>query len=113
METIKNTKDFKKVYNEKKSIANRLFVLYVFPNGLTHSRIGVSVSKKVGKANVRNKIKRRLKEIFRLNEQSIQKGYDFVVVVRKAANEADFSEIEKGIILLLKKHKLWEDINLE
>ena len=73
METIKNTKDFKKVYNEKKSIANRLFVLYVLPNGLTRSRIGVSVSKKVGKANVRNKIKRRLKEIFRLNEQSIQK----------------------------------------
>ena len=109
METIKKSKDFKCVYRKKILKADKLLVLYILPNELEYSRIGISVSKKVGKANVRNRIKRRLKEIFRLNEQVIVKGYDLVVVVRVSAADANFDEIKTSFMDLIKRQGLLEE----
>lgn len=106
MNTIKKNTDFKKVYNNKNSKATSLLVLYNMKNDYDYSRLGVSVSKKVGKAVVRNKIKRRLKEIYRLNEYTIKSGYDIIIIVRVKANNATYNDLEKSFMYLLKKTNL-------
>ena len=104
MESLKKSQLFKRVYNHRRSVANRLLVLYIYKNGIDFNRLGVSVSKKVGGAVVRNRIKRLIKENLRLI--SVSPGYDMVVVVRPAAAEADFHQIGKSLSNLLDRHKI-------
>ena len=64
---LKKDSDFRKVYKHGKSFANRYLVMYILNNKSENSRIGISVSKKVGKAIIRNKVRRRIKEAYRVN----------------------------------------------
>ena len=101
---LKKDSDFRKVYRHGKSIANRLLVMYTFPNKSDNNRIGISVSKKVGKANVRNKARRRIKESYRLNiDANVKYGYDIVFIARVAIKEADYKDIEKSMTHLIRK----------
>ena len=68
MESLKKNDDFRLVYRSGKSCANRYLVMYAKPNDLGTSRIGISVSKKVGNSVVRHRIKRLVKESYRLHE---------------------------------------------
>jgi len=104
MESLKKSQLFKQVYNHRRSVANRLLVLYIYENDIGFNRLGVSVSKKVGGAVVRNRVKRLIKENLRTKE--ILAGHDMVVVVRPAAAEADFYEIGKSLSNLLDRHKI-------
>lgn len=70
------------------------------------NRLGISVSKKVGKSVVRSRVTRLIKESYRLSEEDIKQGYDIVVIARVAANGADYKEINKALLSLLKKHDL-------
>ncbi len=106
METIKKNTDFKRVYNHKKSKANTFLVIYKMKNDYDYSRLGISVSKKVGNAIIRNKTRRRLKEIFRLNEHKIKQSYDIIVIVRIRAKDITYKDLEKNFIYLLKKSNL-------
>ena len=83
--SIKKRQDFKKVFNKGKYSAGALFVIHALKNGLDESRLGLSVSKKVGNAVVRNRVKRLVKEVCRL--MLIPAGYDFVIVARVPAGE--------------------------
>ena len=85
LNSLKNSRDFSQVYNHKESLANKYLVMYILPNDQMYSRIGISVSKKVGNSVVRHRIKRLIKESYRLNMNQIKKGYDFVVVARYSA----------------------------
>jgi ribonuclease P protein component len=76
------------------------------PNGLSLSRYGFSVTKKVGKAVQRNHLKRLLKEIMRL--QSLRPGWDIVFIVRSVAVNADYHELEKAVTRLLARAQLLE-----
>ena len=82
--SLRKRADFDRVFNLKKSAANKFFVVYAAPNNLPHNRLGLSVSKKVGCAVVRNRIRRLIKESLRLKEE-ISNGYDIIVIAR--ANE--------------------------
>lgn len=104
---LTNRDDFKKVYRRGKSFANRQFVVYYIPRQDGGSfRMGISISKKIGKAVVRNRIKRRLKEIIRLRKDEIIDGYDFIIIVRKGALSLDFHAMEKSVFHVLKKASL-------
>ncbi len=70
------------------------------------NRLGISVSKKVGKSVVRSRVTRLIKESYRLSEEDIKQGYDIVVIARVSANGADYKEINKALLALLKKHDL-------
>ena len=74
--------EFRRVYQRGKMIKNRNFVLYYRPNRLETCRIGFSVSKKIGKAVVRNRVKRRLREACRLHLAEFVKGYDYIFIAR-------------------------------
>lgn len=96
--------DFNKVYRYGKSMANRQFVIYFLPQQkVDHFRLGVSVSKKVGNAVVRNRLRRMIKEIVRLNADRIKVKADMVIIARNPAVTMNYSEMEKSIIHVLTK----------
>ena len=70
----------------------------MLPNELPFCRLGLAVSRKVGNAVVRNRIKRRLREIFRKQLKDLPLRYDFVVVARSASAEAEFTDLQMSII---------------
>ena len=83
--------------------ANGLMVLYARKNRSNTNRVGITVSKKLGKAHIRNRVRRRLREVYRLNEDQFLPGYDIVVVARSKAVEAPFGQLTKAYLSLAQK----------
>ena len=81
-------------------------VLYCRRNRVQKNRLGITVSTKIGKAVVRNRIRRRLREIYRLQEEKVQPGYDIVLVARTRSRYAEYSMLERDFIRLAKKLKI-------
>ena len=106
--TLKNHEQFKKVYDNGNSKANKYLVMYVLENQLGYNRIGFTVTKKVGNSVVRHHIKRLLRESYRINEEKFSSGLDIVVVARNTAAEVYFKEIESAMLHLAKIHRLCE-----
>ncbi|MDP4084677.1 MAG: ribonuclease P protein component [Bacillota bacterium] len=104
---IKKNKDFQEVFQKGRSFANRQFVVYVFrKQGQPTFRIGLSVSKKIGNAVTRNKIKRYVRQsIFELKEL-LYTEYDYVIIARNPTAEMDFFEIKKSLQHVLKVGKV-------
>lgn len=98
--------DFKKVYRKRKTFGNRNFTLYVKKNGLAHSRMGFSINKKVGKAVIRNKIKRRLKALYTEVSPRLTPGYDYVIVVKNNVADLDFKTMKSAFHHLFRVSKL-------
>ncbi|KXZ40760.1 ribonuclease P protein component [Alkalithermobacter thermoalcaliphilus JW-YL-7 = DSM 7308] len=105
-EILKKSSDFAKVYNNGKSFANKALVIYILENNLGKNRVGFSVSKKIGNSVVRNRVKRLIRESFRLNNDKIRQGYDIVFISREGAKDLDYKSIEKFMINLFKKSKI-------
>ena len=103
---IRKNKEFRSVYRRGKSFSNKLLVLYIYKNKYNINRIGISVSKKVGKSVVRSRVKRLIKESYRLNskEENIKKqGFDLVFIARHSCSDKTYKEIEAALVNLLKK----------
>ena len=92
------------VYKAGKAFVTDLLVLKVIPNNLDITRVGYSVTKEIGKATVRNHIKRLLKEIIRVLE--IKNGWDIVFIARKRITEADYHKLDEVVTGLLKRADL-------
>jgi len=107
-ESLKKRKDFKIVFNKGRSLANNYLVMYIYSNGDSINRLGISVSKKVGNSVVRHRVTRLVKENYRLNENRIKTGYNIVVIGRVNSSNASFKDIEKSLNNLLRKHNLLE-----
>ncbi len=104
--------DFNKVFRFGKSISNQQFVLYHLLRPKHECfRLGVSVSKKMGNAIVRNRLRRIMKEIVRLNKDSIILTADFILIARKPVVDLTYQEIEGCIIHILKKAGLYKRIH--
>lgn len=104
--SIKKNRDFQSVYQSGKSFANRLLVMYVKKTDRPDTRIGISVSKKVGNSVVRHHITRLIRESFRLHEDMLEKGLDIVVVVRASAKEENYRAIESAYLHLCGLHNI-------
>ncbi|MDR0925810.1 MAG: ribonuclease P protein component [Hungatella sp.] len=104
--SIKKSRDFQEVYQNGKSLANRLLVMYVRKTDRPETRIGISVSKKVGNSVVRHHITRLIRESFRLHEEMVEAGLDIVVVVRSAAKEENYKTIESAYLHLCGLHNI-------
>lgn len=107
--TLKKNKEFQLVYRRGKSYANGQLVLYVLKNrkniedGVAFNRIGISVSKKVGKSVVRSRVKRLISESFRLNADQFMKGHDLVLIARVSIKDRNYHEVEKALMHVFKK----------
>ncbi|MBQ4425013.1 MAG: ribonuclease P protein component [Lachnospiraceae bacterium] len=105
--SLKKSEDFLKVYRQGRSYGNKLLVLYVLENGESETgRLGVSVSKKVGNSVVRHRLRRLIKESFRLHESEWAKA-DVVVVARREAVGKSYAEIEQALLHVGKKTRIW------
>ena len=105
-ESLKKTEQFRFVYKNGKSYANKYLVMYVKENGLGKNRIGISVSKKVGNSVVRHRITRLLRESYRLHESIFNSGLDIVIVARNSAATVGYFEIESALLHLGKLHQI-------
>ncbi len=101
---IKKNQDFQEVFKKGKSFANRQFVIYVLKKKeQTNFRLGLSVSKKIGNAVTRNRVKRYVRQSFLELEDRIMKGNDYIIVARKPTSEMDFHESKASLIHVLKR----------
>ena len=103
--SLKKNHIFRKLYSSK-GVANSYFVLYARPNRSESNRVGITVSKKLGHAVVRNRTRRRIREIYRLNEERFAPGWDIVVVARTRAVEAPFGKLTGTFLSLAQKSGL-------
>ncbi len=92
---------FALVYDEGVTQKNRYLVLKARPNQLEFPRYGISVSKRVGKAVIRNRVKRILREILRLSP--LNSGWDIILIARKAAAETDYRQLNQSVNELLSR----------
>ena len=100
--SLKKNHIFRKLYSSK-GIANSYFVLYARGNHSQCNRVGITVSKKLGHAVVRNRTRRRIREIYRLNEERFAPGWDIVVVARTRAVEAPYGKLTAAFLSLAQK----------
>ncbi len=101
------------VRRQGKAWAHPLCVLVTLPNGLSYSRFGFSVSKRIGKAVIRNKVRRRLREVMRQHLTRIQPGWDVLCIARPPARQAVYTDLETAVLILLQQANLWPVSNGE
>ncbi len=93
---------FRRLYTTG-GFANAYLVVYARRNAHACNRVGITVSKKLGHAVVRNRVRRRIREVYRLNEARLCPGWDIVIVARSRAIKADFSVLTNAFLSLAKK----------
>ena len=100
---VKKNEEFQAIMGRRKFYRSSSFIVYIKEKSLEISRIGISVPKKTGKAHIRNKIKRRIKNIIDINEFNVHKSYDYVIIIRKRLIELNYKEIEENLLSLINR----------
>ena len=103
---LKSNQEFRTVYKNGRSRANSYLVVYLLENSLDRNRLGISVSKKVGNSVVRHRLKRLIKESYRLHENMFNSGLNIVVIARVGAGKADFHQIESALLHVMRLHNV-------
>lgn len=103
---LRSNEQFKKVYSEGRSKANRYLVMYVRENSEDINRLGISISKKVGNSVERHYFKRCVKESYRLHEEMFNSGLDIVVLARQGAKGIKYSDIDSALMHLMRINKV-------
>lgn len=99
---IKKNKEFQQIFKRGKSFANRQFIVYVLKDEQTEFRLGLSVSKKVGNAVARNRIKRYIRQTFLELKDDLLPNADYIIIARPQAATLDFHETKKSLEHVLK-----------
>ncbi|WP_313756652.1 ribonuclease P protein component [Tissierella sp.] len=99
---LRSNIEFRKVYSGGKNYWNRNLILYVRKNSVGNSRVGYSITKKIGNSVVRNKIRRKMKEIYRLNFNNIKSNYDLIFIPKKNVVDISYKELESAMLHILK-----------
>jgi len=103
---LKQNHEFRRLYNKGKSAASPFFAVYCRKTGRPYSRLGLTTGVKLGNAVKRNRVRRRMRELYRTNEQKLRPGYDIVIVARSRAIFARYSDLENSFLRLMKKLEL-------
>ncbi len=101
--SLKRNRDFRRLYAKGKSAVSPYLAVYCRKNRQDRSRLGITVGSKLGGAVKRNRIRRRIREVYRLSEDALLPGYDLVVVARTRAQAAPFAVLERSFLQLSRK----------
>ena len=104
--TLKKNSDFRRLYSKGKSTVTPYMAVYCRKNGRGVNRVGYTVSVKLGHAVVRNRVRRRLREIYRLNSPALSSGWDIVVVARSRCVGADYRKMDAAFLSACEKLSL-------
>jgi len=107
--TLKENYEFRRMYQRGKSAVSGSMVVYCRKNKLGHNRLGLTASTKLGHAVVRNRCRRRLREVYRLNSPAMRQGYDLILVARGRTAHAPWKELNETFLKLCRKLDLLED----
>jgi len=98
---IKKSESFTEIISQKQSVKNKYFSIYYQKSD--KKLYGITVPKKIGKAHIRNKIKRQIKNIIITNEFNIQNNFNYVIIIKEAILELDYQSIKNELLNLFKK----------
>jgi ribonuclease P protein component len=101
--------EFARVYRHGRYIPGRYMVLHFMRNRLPDNRLGITTGKKVKGSVTRNRIRRLMRESYRLQEINVKKGYDIVLLGRETPNEIKQAQMEKEFVHLMRKAQLWNE----
>ena len=104
--TVKENYEFRRIYHKGRSAVSPYMVVYCLKNREGASRLGVTVSRKLGHAVVRNRVRRRLREIYRLNSSQLKTGWDIVIVARSRCVGAEYSRMNAAFMAACEKMSL-------
>lgn len=104
--SLKENRLFRRLYAKGRSAVAPTMVLYCRPNGRGENRLGLTTGTKLGNAVVRNKVRRRLRAIYRTHEDKLRPGYDIVIVARMQAVQRPYAQLEEQFLRLAKKLRL-------
>lgn len=106
---ITAAKEYNNIYKNGKKIPGKYMIMFILENTLGYNRFGFVTSKKVGKAVLRNRIKRQLRDLVRRMQPQWKQGYDIVLVVRYRADKVEFDHLKNDLSGFMRKAKLWVD----
>ncbi len=106
--TLSLNSEFRRIYKSGKSCARPTLVLYARKSGQPGNRLGITVSKKIGKAVIRNRAKRRLREVFKANSHILKPGYDLILVSRGRTPFSAFSNLVEDFRIAAKDVGVFE-----
>ena len=101
--SLKQNHEFRRLYNKGKSAVSPYFAVYCRQTRRPYSRLGITTGVKLGKAVKRNFVRRRIRELYRTNEDKLLPGYDIVVVARTRAIYGRYADLERSFLHLMKK----------
>ena len=102
---VKDKREFNNIIKNNKFIKNNFFILYMKENNLNYNRFGIAISKKLGKAVFRNKIKRRIRNLIKENILLFSKSYDYIIMIRRGKDNYNYQILKKELQSLLKETK--------
>lgn len=108
--TIKENRDFRRIYQKGRSFVTPQLVVYVRGNHLGSNRLGLTTGVKIGGAVQRNRVRRRLREIYRLNQSRLRQGNDLIIVARTRAVTASYRELEQSFLRAADKLQLKKEM---
>ncbi len=94
---IRKKKDFQAVYSEGKRYFTKNFIIFIRKNGLDYPRLGITVTRKYGKAVKRNRMKRLIREFFRQNKKLFKVGYDYLIVVKRDCDLKNYWQVKEEL----------------
>ena len=107
--TLKKNNDFRRLYAKGRSAVMPTLVIYTRSNPSGENRVGFTVTVKLGHAVTRNRVRRRLREVYRLHESELRRGTDMVIVARGRSVEATFRRLEHDFLAACSKLSLLEE----
>ena len=106
---ISNSADYNTIYKSGKKIPGRYIIIYLLKNDLGYNRYGIVTSKKIGKAVVRNKVKRQLRAIIKNHIPKLKTSFDIVLIGWHKIGGTPFDLLEKDFTIVMRKSGLWNE----